>query len=280
MGSSDLSPEEKKQQYSRLTVSPQQPVNTAKRAFNNARAWQRRGIPSNRGYFVAGDNDSCHFSSFRHVYLPSRADVPQSGVWPLFPFLPSCSDQLFLPCFRWDDGPGKPPVLHTYQPVSRYQTGAARRCVSAPAPPPLPTHTPPNCKMTDVDPGSWAHVVGTWSDQTRSLRYPTRIPTGSAVLDSQRAAGLKCRTAPICEGHTKDSLTAKITAREMEQQQKKISCFRNLRSVETQECSQMTPRPPAPPPGFMWGHLRSVSLAWTFSHGWQCLIYAPFHFQI
>lgn len=101
--------------------------------------------------------------------------------------------------------------------------------------------------MTDVDPSSWAHVVGTWSDQTLSLRYPTRIPTGSAVLDSQRAAGLKCRTAPICEGQTKDSLTAKSLP-ERWNNNKKISCFRNLRSVETQECSQMTP-----PPGFYVG---------------------------
>lgn len=86
--------------------------------------------------------------------------------------------------------------------------------------------------------------VGTWSDQTLSLRYPTRIPTGSAVLDSQTATGSKCRTAPICEGQKKDILTAKSLPERWNNKKKKNQkqlLQRFEKCGDAKECSQMTP---------------------------------------
>lgn len=118
----------------------------------------------------------------------------------------SCSAHLLVPCLRWDDGPGEPAVLHPHQPFSRYQTGAARHCVSS-------SHWMLQLTVTTLQndkpwPKFLGPCAGTWSDRTLSLRYPTRTPTGSAVPDSQRATGSKCRTAPTCDGQKQDKHTA------------------------------------------------------------------------
>lgn len=94
-----LSLKEKKIQYSRLPVSPEKPGNTVKRAFNHVHAWQRHRITSKPFYkhvriLLQKIIKNVIFFWNLHVYLPSQADVTQSGMYPLsvlFPVLLSSS---------------------------------------------------------------------------------------------------------------------------------------------------------------------------------------------
>lgn len=99
VGSSDLLLQEKKQQHSRWTVSSEQPVGTCiqQRAFSNVRARQGRRITSKHVGILLREIIIHVISPPTVMCIRPPKRMSHSLGWLLS--LPSCSAQLFLPCF-------------------------------------------------------------------------------------------------------------------------------------------------------------------------------------